>query len=276
MNRRSILGVSAITVLGLATVPGSATTQQKLLEEQLITTPMPEGRQALAPSGKLRVVVYSGSPFSLVRNPVSGEMKGIAVELGKALAMRLGVPYEQVEFRRPAEIYEALKAGQIDVTIVNATPERADQFAWSPPLMLIELGFLAAAGFPVTTPADIDRPGVRVGVTQGGTMNSVLARELKNATVVPAATLKNGIEMLAQHKIDAYATNKANLFEMSDALPGSRVLDGRWGIEHLAMAIPKGRDAGFAYMRTFVEDANSDGLVARAAARVALRGVAAE
>jgi polar amino acid transport system substrate-binding protein len=76
--------------------------------------------------------------------------------------------------------------------------------------------------------------------------------------------------------VDAYATNKANLFEMSDALPGSRVLDGRWGLEHLAMALPKGRDAGLAYLRTFVEEAKSEGLVARAAARVALRGVAAE
>jgi polar amino acid transport system substrate-binding protein len=276
MNGRSILGVSAITILGLAVNPGSAIAQQNMLNEQLTTAPTPAGRQALAPSGKLRVGVYPGSPFSMVRDPVSGEMKGIAVELGKGLAMRLGVPYEQVEFGSPAEIYEALKAGQIDMTIANQTPARADQFAWSPPLMLIELGFLAAAGSPVTTPADVDRPGVRVGVTQGGTMNGALARELKNAIVVPAATLKNGIEMLAQHKIDAYATNKANLFEMSDALPGSRVLDGRWGLEHLAMAIPKGRDAGFAYVRTFVEDAKSEGLVARAAARAALRGVAAE
>jgi len=276
MNRRFILGAFALTVLGLAVISGSAITQEKMLNEQLTTAPTLEIRQALAPSGKLRVGVYPGSPFSMVRDPVSGEMKGIAVELGKALAMRLGVPYEQVEFGSPAEIYEALKAGQIDMTIANQTPARADQFAWSPPLMLIELGFLAAAGSPVTTPADVDRPGVRVGVTQGGTMNGALARELKNATVVPAATLKNGIEMLAQHKIDAYATNKANLFEMSDALPGSRVLDGRWGLEHLAMAIPKGRDAGFAYVRTFVEDAKSEGLVAGAAARVALRGVAAQ
>jgi len=276
MNGRSILGVSAITILGLAVNPGSAIAQQNMLNEQLTTAPTPAGRQALAPSGKLRVGVYPGSPFSMVRDPVSGEMKGIAVELGKGLAMRLGVPYEQVEFGSPAEIYEAMKAGQIDMTIANQTPARADQFAWSQPLMLIELGFLAAAGSPVATPADVDRPGVRVGVTQGGTVNGALARELKNATVVPAATLKNGIEMLAQHKIDAYATNKANLFEMSDALPGSRVLDGRWGLEHLAMAIPKGRDAGFAYVRTFVEDAKSEGLVARAAARAALRGVAAE
>jgi len=263
-------------VLGLAVISGSAITQEKMLNEQLTTAPTPEIRQALAPSGKLRVGVYPGSPFSMVRDPVSGELKGIAVELGKALAMRLGVPYEQVEFRRPAEIYEALKAGQVDMTIASATPARADQFAWSPPLLHIELGFLAAAGSPVTTLAGVDQPGVRVGVTQGGTMNGALARELKNTTVVPAATLKDGIEMLAQHKIDAYATNKANLFEMSDAVPGTRVLDGRWGLEHLAMAIPNGRNAGLVYMRAFLDDAKSEGLVARAAARAAIRGVAAE
>jgi polar amino acid transport system substrate-binding protein len=107
-------------------------------------------------------------------------------------------------------------------------------------------------------------------------MNGALARELKNAAVVPAATLKVGIEMLAQHQIDAYATNKANLFEMSDALPGSRVLEGRWGLEHLAIAIPKERDAGLAYVRAFTEEAKSAGLVAQAAARAALRGIAPE
>jgi polar amino acid transport system substrate-binding protein len=264
MNRCGFLRAGAIAVAGLAAIPGGAIAQRDILKEQL------------APAGKLRVGVYPGSPYSMVRDPVSGEMKGIAVELGHALAMRLGVPYEQVEFPRPAEIYAALKAGAIDMTIVNATPARADEFAWSPPLMLIELGFLADAGFPATTAADVDRPGVRVGVTQGGTMNSALAHELKSATVVPAATLKNGIELPAQHKIDAYATNKANLFEMSDALPGSRVLDGRWGLEHLAIAIPKDREAGLAYVRGFVADAKSEGLVTRAAARVALRGIAAE
>jgi polar amino acid transport system substrate-binding protein len=276
MNRRDVLGVSAITMLGFAAIPDRTIAQQGMLKEQRTVTATPEIRQTLAPSGTLRVGVYFDSPFSMVRDPVSGEMKGMAVELGKALAMRLDVPYEQIEFARPAEIYQALKAGQIDMTIANATPARADEFAWSPPLMLIELGFLAPAGSPVAAPADIDRPGVRVGVSQGGTMNSALAHELKNATVVPAATLKNGIEMLAQHKIDVFATNKANLFEMSDALPGSRVLDGRWGLEHLALAIPKGRDAGFAYVRAFAEDAKSGGLVAHAAARASLRGIAAE
>jgi polar amino acid transport system substrate-binding protein len=276
MNHRVVLGVFAITVLELSVIPACAIAQQGTFKEQCTNSATPEVRQTLAPSGKLRVGVYPDSPFSMVRDPVSGETKGIAVELGRALAMRLAVPYEQIEFRRPAEIYEALKAGQIDMTVANATPARADEFAWSPPLMLIELGFLAPAGSPVSISADVDRPGVRVGVSQGGTMNNALARELKSATVVPTATLKDGIELLARHKIDTYATNKANLFEMSDALPGSRVLDKRWGLEHLALAIPKGRDAGFACVCAFALDSKAGGLVAAAAARVALRGVASE
>jgi polar amino acid transport system substrate-binding protein len=59
---------------------------------------------------------------------------------------------------------------------------------------------------------------------------------------------------------------------MSDALPGSRMLDGRWGLEHLAVAIPKGRDQGMAYVRKFAEDAKSEGLVDRAVERAGLRG----
>ena len=48
--------------------------------------------------------------------------------------------------------------------------------------------------------------------------------------------------MMTSGKLDAYATNKASLFEMAEKLPGSKVLDGRWGVEHFAVAIPKGRD----------------------------------
>ncbi|MEP6905437.1 MAG: hypothetical protein ABI875_05095 [Gemmatimonadales bacterium] len=50
---------------------------------------------------------------------------------------------------------------------------------------------------------------------------------------------------------------KPVLFEMSNQLPGSRVLDGRPGIDPHAMAMPKGRDLGVAYARQFIEDAKS-------------------
>ncbi len=234
--------------------------------------PAPEVRQALAPTGKLRVGVYPGSPFSLIRDPATGETWGVAVEVGREFAKRLGVPFEMVEYKRIAEVLAAIKAGQVDVTIANASPGRLHDYDWSPPVLLIELGYLVSPGSPVTTITDVDRPGIRIGVTGGGTSNGVLVRQFKNATVVPAETLKMAIDMLTQRKIDAYATNKANLYAMSDSIPGSRVLDGRWGLERLAMAFPKGRGAGMEYVNAFVADSKASGLVARAAERVGLRG----
>jgi polar amino acid transport system substrate-binding protein len=240
------------------------------------TVPAPgaEARLALAPAGKLRVGVYPGSPTSMVRDAASGEARGVSLELGRELAARLGVPFELVEYRRLVEVLDALKAGEVDFTFTNATAARAQVVDFTPPLLDLELGYLVLPGSPVAAIAEVDRPGIRVGVTQGSTSQATLSREFRNAALVPAATLKSAIEMLSLRQVDVYATNKAILFEMSDALPTSRVLDGRWGLEHLAIAIPKGRDPGMDYLRRFAEDAKREGLVKRAAERAGLRGSA--
>ena len=122
--------------------------------------------------------------------------------------------------------------------------------------------------------ADVDRPGVRVGVTKDSTSERTLPKLLPNATVTPAPNVKLAVEMVARGELDAFATNKAILFEMSDRMPGARVLDGRWGVEHLAAAIPKGRDGGLDYLRRFVADIQASGLLAQAVARAGLRGSA--
>ena len=240
------------------------------------TVPAPgaEVRQVLAPSGKLLVGVYAGSPTSMVRDPVSGDARGVSVELGRELAQRLGVSLELVEFRRVAEVVDAMKDGKVDFTVTNASAARAKIVDFTPPLLALELGYLVLPGSPVAALADVDRPGIRVGVTQGSSSQAALSREFRNAVLVPALDVKGAIEMLSQRQVDAYATNKAILFEMSDALPGSRVLDGRWGLEHLAIAIPKGRNAGMAWLREFAEDAQREGMVTRAADRAGLRGLA--
>jgi polar amino acid transport system substrate-binding protein len=262
--RRSISSVAAIAVLLVACASTAA--QQ----------PGQEMQRTLAPSGKLRVGVYPGSPTSMIQDASSGQRKGVTYDLGTELARRLGVPFEPVVFQRVAEVVDALKSGQIDFTITNASPARVKDLDFTPTLLDLELGYVVLPGSPVAALADVDRPGIRVGVSEGSTSFGTLSREFKNATVVAAPSLKSAMEMLSQKKIDAFATNKAILFEMTDELPGSRVLDGRWGLEHLAMAIPKGRDAAMAYLRKFAEDARSEGLVKRAVERAGLRGTVSQ
>jgi len=58
-------------------------------------------------------------------------------------------------------------------------------------------------------------------------------------------------------------------------VPGARVLEGRWGVEQLAIAVPKGRgDAAAAYLRGFAQAVRDEGLVQSASARAGLRGAA--
>lgn len=228
--------------------------------------------QSLAPTGKLRVGVYPGSPFSLTRDPVTGEEKGVAIEVGREFARQLGVPFVPVVCKRIAEVLVAIKAGQVDMTIANASPGRLDDYDWTKPVLVIELGYLVLPGSAVTRITDVDRPGIRIGVTGGGTSNKVLASQFKNAVVVPAETLDMAVNLLKEHKIDAYATNKSNLYAMSDTMPGSQVLDGKWGLEHLAVAMPKGRGPGLAFANALVAEVKASGLVQRASESTKLRG----
>jgi polar amino acid transport system substrate-binding protein len=81
------------------------------------------------------------------------------------------------------------------------------------------------------------------------------------------------MEMFERRELDVFATNKPTLFEMSDQMPGARVLDGRWGVEHIAIATPKGREAAAEYIRRFVDEAQTSGLLSQAVQRAGLRGV---
>lgn len=236
--------------------------------------PGAEAVKQLAPTGSLRIGVYPGSPTSMVKS-AAGETRGVTVEVGRALAARLGVPAQLVEFPRVAEVVEALKAGRVDFTITNASPARAAEVDFTPPLIELELGYLVVPGSPVATLADVDQPGRRIGVSQGSSSLAALTREFKHAAIVTAPTLQAARELLGRREIDAFATNKAILSEMADALPGARILAGRWGLEHVAIALPKGRAEGLAFVRRFAEEAKANGLVAGAAQRAGLRGTRA-
>ena len=231
-----------------------------------------DAKAILAPKGKLRVGVYLGSPTSLVHDPKTGESHGLCFKLGEELARRLDVPFEQVNYQRISDVLEGMKAGDVDFTISNSTPARAASVTFSQTLLTIELGYLVAAKSPITAIADIQRSGLRIGVTKNSTSQGTIPKLLPNAIVVPAENYKRGIEMLEHGEIDTYATNKPTLFEMSDQMPGSRILEGRWGEEHLAVAIPKEHANGLDYIKSFVEDVQRSGLVERLAAQAGLRG----
>jgi polar amino acid transport system substrate-binding protein len=267
---------------GCATSTSPASKEQGGGNAQMLAASAPtEVVRALAPSGVLRVGAYPGSPTSMVRDARTGEQVGVTYELGKMLAKRLGVPMQLVEFSRVAQVLEGVKSGTVDFTFTNATEIRAKDMHFAQPLVRLELGYLVpteSSSKPlISRLEEIDRPGIRVGVSQGSSSQGVLGRQFKSAVLVPADSLKQAQEMLAQGRIDAFATNKGILYEMAEGLKSVRVLDGRWGIENLAMAIQKSgpaREVSLDFLRRFGAELQASGELTGMIQRAGLKGVA--
>jgi polar amino acid transport system substrate-binding protein len=250
MLRRSLLLAAAVFIAGCAHLPN-----------------------AIAPTGTLRVGVYSGSPTSFVKTK-DGRDAGLAFEMGHKLARELGVPVQVVQFDRIALVLAAMKKGDVDFTFTNAAEERRKDVDFSPVIVKLELGYLVPAGSKLASADAVDSAGVRVGVTQGSSSEHVLSQRFKQAKLVPAASLPKAVAMLKAGEMDAYATNKGILFELADQVPGSRVLPGRWGVENLAIAYPKGRDRAAATMAKFADELRTSAELKDMIARAGLRGVA--
>jgi polar amino acid transport system substrate-binding protein len=200
-------------------------------------------------------------------------MKGVGFDLGKELAWRLGVPFEPVVYPSIRALLDGAKSGGWDIASIAFTPARAKDMDFIAPHLEVELGYLIPGGSSISTMADVDRPGIRVAMQEKGLVDTFLSRTLKNAVVVRASSIAGTLEIVKSGRADVFAGNKPSLFEISDRLPGFRVLDGRFATDPVAMAIPKGRDLGMAYARKFVEDAKSEGLVKAAIERAGTRGV---
>ncbi|MGY8631173.1 ABC transporter substrate-binding protein [Bradyrhizobium sp. 14AA] len=252
LSRTALLAVAVISLLG---APARADGEAKLL----------------APSGTLRVGIYPGSPTSMVTD-AAGKPHGLAYDLGGELAKRLGVGADYVRFERVADIVTAIHDGKVDFTVTNATPARANDVSFSLPVLAIELGYLVPANSPIREVADIDKSGVRIGVTKGSTSERTLPTKFRNATIVPAESVKVAIGMFGSSEIDLYATNKPTLFEMSDQMPGAKILDGNWGLEHMAIATPKGREDALALLNRFVVEEQSSGALETIQRQAGLRG----
>jgi polar amino acid transport system substrate-binding protein len=69
------------------------------------------------------------------------------------------------------------------------------------------------------------------------------------------------------------ASARPTLLEYSTQLPGTRVLEDRYGANINRMVVPKGKAGWLAYVSEFVEEAKASGLVQKAIDRAGPPGV---
>jgi polar amino acid transport system substrate-binding protein len=227
----------------------------------------------LVQAGKLRVALGLGSPALALKDPKSGEVRGPALDLARALATKIGVQLEQVEYPRPGAILQGIEKDEWDVTFLVADPARSAEADFSPPYMRTDYTYLVPAGSPKQSVADVDQAGVRIAVPRGDGSDLRLTKMLRHAELVRTDSTAAIIDMVRAGRIDAYAGPRVVLLKLGDQAPGSRVLDdGFADIVYVAM-VPKGKAGRIAYVSDFIEEAKSSGLVQRAIDQYGLMGV---
>jgi polar amino acid transport system substrate-binding protein len=89
----------------------------------------------------------------------------------------------------------------------------------------------------------------------------LLTRQLKQAELIRADTVVGAFELLQSGRADVSALPRPNLLQWCAQLPGSRVLPDRFGVNLVAIAVPKGEAGRLAYVTEFIEAAKASGLV---------------
>jgi polar amino acid transport system substrate-binding protein len=226
----------------------------------------------LAPTGTLRAAINMGNFLLVTGKTPAGDPQGVAPDMAREIAARLGVPIAYVPYARPGELADAAGTGAWDIGLIGAEPQRAEKIAFTPAYVEIEATYLVPAGSPLQTIAEVDRAGVRIAVTARSAYDLWLERNIKEAQLVRASGGDAAFRQFVDDKLDAYAGLRPGLLSLAEKLPGSRILDGKFTAVQQAIGTARQNAAGAAFLRDFVAEAKASGVVARLIARHGVTG----
>jgi polar amino acid transport system substrate-binding protein len=238
--------------------------------------PDPATVALLAPAGRLRASINLGNPILANADPATGRARGVSVDLAAALAERLGVPLETIEFTAAAKSVDAVNAGAVDVGFFAIDPLRGAEIAFTDAYLLIEGAYMVRDDSGCRANEDVDRAGTTVAVGQGSAYDLFLTRALTHAAFVRVPGAAQVVEALLAGTADVAGGIRQVLLETAARTPGVRVLPGRFMVIRQAMGLARSRGpAAHAALHAFVEDAKASGLVADAMRRHAVAGATA-
>jgi len=221
--------------------------------------------------GKVRIGVFPSTQFS--KNVQTGESKGLALDISRALAARLGaVEVVAVEHSNPVEVVACVKAGGCDLGFTAFDQPRLSEVDFSPPYIRRDFTYLVPAGSSIRSPSDADRVGIRIAAVRGHASTAALVRILKQAKPVYVEDYDPAMHLLRAGEAEAFGSVRDTLLRYSSQLPGSQVLQAGYETSLVAVSVQKGRTGLLAYVSEFLDESKRSGWMRQAIDRAGLQG----
>lgn len=227
----------------------SASTEMKLVKE-----------------GKL--LIATSPDFPPFENLENGEMVGLDIEIGKAVAEKLGLEPEFVSLQFDS-ILTAVAAGtQADVGISGLTvdPERAKTVDFSDSYYVDDLSVAVMKNNADITADNVDealnKEGVVIAVQSGTSGETYVKENYPKATVQPYGNSTDAFAALQSGQANAVCTNKAVVERMlANAYADAQVVKSIATGEEYAVAVAQENKALTAAINKALEELQADGTI---------------
>lgn len=219
---------------------------------------------------------YYGITF---RDPRSDRLSGIDIDLSAAFAQDLGARVEYVDSSF-ATLIDDVRSERCDVAMfaVGVLPQRRAHLRFTRPYLQSDIfGVATKASRQIRNWADIDKPGVLVGVQSGTFMEPVMAAALTKARMVvikPPATRE---QELRAGRIDVFMTDFPYSRRLLDSADWATLIEPPTPFHVLpyAYAVRPGDDEWYQQVDAFVQRIQQDGRLDAAARKYGLTTIVA-
>lgn len=266
---RGILQAVAVaaTVLAAAVAPGEPAAAAGRLE-------------AVQQRGEVRVCIWPDYYSISYRNPRTGELEGIDIDMARALGDDLGVAVRFVDSSF-ADLVANLTNDACDIAMhaIGVRPDRAEHMDFTQPHLVSGIYAVVMRQHPsIKAWADIDRAGHVVVVQRGTYMEPVMRDSLAAAELLVVDTFKAREQEVQAGRADVFMTDFPYGRRMAMLTDWASLLEPPQPVAPTpyAYAVPKGDTAWLARVEAFVTAAKQDGRLREAAQKNGLLPILAE
>jgi polar amino acid transport system substrate-binding protein len=215
--------------------------------------------------GSVRIAVIGGNPPYSAISP-TGEPEGYDIDIGKKIAEALGVKPEFVVVDVPGRV-TALQTHKADITIADFTNnvQRATVIAFTDSYVVAKQQFVTKADRKdLNAIADVDKAGIKVGITRGGTVEQNVPLAAPNVTLLRFNNVADQLSALDSGQVDVMAQDNLYNAQLLKDHPGTyKIIPGDFSHEDIAVGLPAGDFDWWRVLNTWVKQFNASGDNAR-------------
>lgn len=222
---------------------------------------------SFVPTATLRVGINLGNPILANEEPNTKRLYGVTIDIANEIGKRISLPVQLTPFKTAGATVDAVKTGEIDLVFVAIDPVRGADISYTPAYIQIEGAYMVKADSTINNNEEVDAVGNEIVVGKGSAYDLHLSREIKNATLLRAASSQAVVDDFMSGQGNVAAGVKQQLESDAKRYQGLRMLPGRFMVINQAIGIPKARthyEGTTTYLSHVINELKQSGFIADA------------